>query len=126
MLTIAKGKFVSAAEWENLPKINYVSIYRGPILLTYDARFNDTDFRPESVPQLANPNLKLLSGWKKVPSNNPLILVEGNDVKGKPVRYCDFASAGATGNYYQSWVPVKFNCKDVKFSPKNPCRSQTK
>ncbi len=126
MLTIAKGKFVSATEWANAPKTNYVSIYRGPVLLAYDARFNDTDFKPESIPLLAEPVLKLLPGWKKVPSDNPLILVEGKDAKGKPVRYCDFASAGATGNYYQSWVPVKFNCKDVKFSPKNPRRSQTK
>ena len=125
MMTIAKGKFFTAAEWVNAQKTDYVSIYRGPVLLAYDARFNDTDFKPESIPLLAEPSLKLLPGWENVPSDNPLILVEGKDAKGKPVRYCDFASAGATGNYYQSWVPVRFDCKDVEFSPENPRRSIT-
>jgi len=91
--------------------------------LAYDARFNEGDFAPESVPSLGAPMLKLLPEWEKVPSNNPLILLEGKDANGKPVRYCDFASAGATGNYYQSWVPVGFPCPEVEFSRENPRRS---
>jgi len=125
ILSIGKGAFVpegtkpvAATSGET-----FVSIYRGPVLLAYDARFNEGDFAPESVPSLGAPMLKLLPEWEKVPSNNPLILLEGKDANGKPVRYCDFASAGATGNYYQSWVPVGFPCPEVEFSRENPRRS---
>jgi len=107
--------------WRN-PQSN-VSIYRGPVLLAYDARFNDGDYSAEYVPHLAEPTLKLLPKWTRVPSDNPLILLEGNDEHGNAVRYCDFASAGATGNYYQSWVPVCFPCPEVEFSRENPRRS---
>jgi len=107
--------------WRN-PNSN-VSIYRGPVLLAYDARFNDGDYSSDNVPRLAEPSLKLLPKWTKVPSDNPLILLEGTDEHGHAVRYCDFASAGATGNYYQSWVPVRFPCPEVEFSRENPRRS---
>lgn len=120
-LSIAKGAFVPKGKAVSL--LRYASIYRGPVLLAYDARFNDGDFLPENVPSLAAPALSLLPEWSTVPSDNPLLLVEGKDANGKAVRYCDFASAGATGNYYQSWVPVGFPCPEVEFSKENPRRS---
>ncbi|MCK9414407.1 MAG: glycoside hydrolase family 127 protein [Prolixibacteraceae bacterium] len=120
-LNIAKGPFIPK-ELEP-PAIHSVSIYRGPVLLAYDARFNEGDYTPELIPFLAKPELELLPEWEKVPSDNPLILVEGKSVDGKAVRYCDFASAGATGNYYQSWVPVIFDCPKIEFSRENPRRS---
>ena len=125
MLSLGKGEFVpeGAKPVAATSGETFASIYRGPVLLAYDARFNDEDFAPESVPSLGAPMLKLLPEWKKVPSDNPLILLEGKDADGKPVRYCDFASAGATGNYYQSWVPVGFTCPEVEFSRENPRRS---
>ncbi|MFZ2658369.1 MAG: beta-L-arabinofuranosidase domain-containing protein [Victivallales bacterium] len=124
MLTMAKGEFVPKVAELKMPSIiNIVSIYRGPVLLAYDARFNDGDYSPENIPHLAEPALKLIPKWKKVPSDNPLLLMEGKDGNGNAVRYCDFASAGATGNYYQSWVPVRFKCPEVEFSRENPRRS---
>jgi hypothetical protein len=123
-LNIAKAPFVPSTP-ESVPSAMYgASIYRGPVLLAYDARFNDEgDFSVEKIPHLTEPKLELLPEWKKVPSDNPLILVEGKSVEGKVVRYCDFASAGATGNYYQSWAPVNFECPEVEFSKENPRRS---
>ena len=122
-LNIAKGSFIPEGRKSNNQGIYYTSIYRGPILLAYDARFNDGDYTPQSVPHLAHPVLEILQKWENVPSDNPLILLEGKDVYGKAVRYCDFASAGATGNYYQSWVPVGFQCPELEFSTENPRRS---
>jgi len=121
-LSIAKGAFVPKEKEVSL--LRYASIYRGPVLLAYDARFNDGDFSSENLPPLAAPALELLPEWSAVPSDNPLLLLEGKATDGKPVRYCDFASAGATGNYYQSWVPVGFPCPEVEFSKENPRRSQ--
>ncbi len=125
MLSIGKGAFVpeGAKPVAATSGETFASIYRGPVLLAYDARFNDGDFLPENIPYLAEPALKLVPKWEKVPSDNPLILLEGKDATGKAVRYCDFASAGATGNYYQSWVPVGFQCPEVEFSRENPRRS---
>jgi hypothetical protein len=117
-LSIAKGEFVPKEKEVSL--LRYASIYRGPVLLAYDARFNDGDFSSKNVQSLAVPALSLLPEWSAVPSENPMLLLEGKDANGKPVRYCDFASAGATGNYYQSWVPVGFPCPEVEFSKENP------
>lgn len=74
MLNIAKGTFIPDEEKFRTPVINYASIYRGPILLAYDARFNDGDFTSENIPHLATPALDLLPEWKKVPGDNPWIL----------------------------------------------------
>ncbi len=120
-LSIAKGAFVPKGKEVQL--LRYASIYRGPVLLAYDARFNDGDFSSETVPPLAAPALKLLPEWSTLPSDTPLLLFEGKDANGKSIRYCDFASAGATGNYYQSWVPVGFQSPEVEFSLENPRRS---
>ena len=122
-LNIGKGAFIQKGKESSNQVINYASIYRGPVLLAYDARFNDGDYSPEGVPHLAQPALELLQKWERVPSDNPLILLEGRDTDGNAVRYCDFASAGATGNYYQSWVPVGFQCPELEFSSENPRRS---
>ncbi len=121
VLNIAKGAFIPKEREVSL--LNYASIYRGPVLLAYDARFNDGDYSPGNVPCLAEPALELLPEWTTVPSDNPRLLLEGKDVDGKAVRYCDFASAGATGNYYQSWVPVHVPCPELEFSKANPRRS---
>ena len=79
------------------------SIYRGPVLLTYDRRFNDMD--PGDIPELQAENLagRLLevSGW--IP---PLLLVEFTTSDGRSVRLCDFGSAGEGGTPYLSWLPL--------------------
>jgi len=94
------------------------SLYRGPILLAYDPRHNATD--PERFPVLDAKTLKLrpvkARTWLK-----PWMLFETN---GPKLRLCDFASAGAAGNTYKSWLPVKIP-DDVgnEFTRENPRRS---
>ena len=119
LLSVGKGEFIPKTE----AATQIVSIYRGPILLAYDARFNGGDYSIESVPFLSEPTLELVSERDVVDSDIPLILLSGTDTNGNTVRYCDFASAGATGNYYRSWVPVGFQCSEVEFSRENPRRS---
>jgi len=97
-------------------KPDYASIYRGPLLLAYDIRFNPERDNVTDVPILTMPTLKVEKCLGKT-------LFSGKDIAGKTFRYCTFADAGATGNYYQSWVPVGFPCRPAEFSETNPRRS---
>ena len=83
-----------------------VSIYRGPLLLAYDQRYNSFD--DEALGQV---DLARLSQAKPVasqasspPSLRPWLLVDVPLTEGKTVRLCDFASAGACGSHYRSWL----------------------
>ncbi|MCG3150738.1 MAG: hypothetical protein PCFJNLEI_04239 [Verrucomicrobiae bacterium] len=93
------------------------SIYRGPILLAFDPRHN---IDHERFPMLDADKLKLRPvtdpTWLK-----PWMLFETN---GPKLRLCDFASAGAAGNTYKSWLPVRFPVhSEVAFSGENTFRS---
>jgi DUF1680 family protein len=92
------------------------SIYRGPVLLTYDRRFNDFD--PDAVPELSAAGLqgKLVDSTHWVP---PIVLMEFAAANGTKLRLCDFASAGVTGSPYRSWLPIK-GAPAHAFSERNP------
>jgi DUF1680 family protein len=92
------------------------SIYRGPILLTYDRRFNDMD--PEVVPELKAAGLHgtVTNSTHWLP---PILLMEFAAADDRKLRLCDFASAGVTGSPYRSWVPVS-GAPTHAFSLKNP------
>ncbi len=94
------------------------SIYRGPVLLTYDRRFNDMD--PQTVPVLdaLAINGKLVDAETWLP---PILLVELTTPEGI-LRLCDFGSAGEGGSPYRSWLSVK-NAPSGEFSRANPLRS---
>jgi hypothetical protein len=100
------------------------SVYRGPILLAYDHRYNleraagsrdeprgydewsaQTDYGL-NVPTLDARRMDahpiVWEDWLP-----PLLLLEFNATDGSPVRLCDFASAGVTGTPYMSWLPIK-------------------
>ncbi len=90
-----------------------VSVYRGPVLLCYDRRYNDLD--PDSLPILNPAGLEV----KPVAWGNwlpPRALFELTGADGRRVRLCDFASAGNGGSPYQSWLPVTNGVKDC-FQP---------
>ena len=70
-----------------------VSLYRGPILLTHDQRFNASDDVP--IIDLKKMDVKI----SREP--NVWLLAEVG-----PVRLCDYASAGAAGTWYRSWLPA--------------------
>ena len=99
---------------------NKVSIYRGPILLTYDRRFNE-QVDPDTIPILDAKSLaeKVVSSDVWLP---PIILLEFTGTNGRELRLCDFASAGAGGSPYRSWLQVT-GVAAGSFSPSNPLRS---
>lgn len=98
---------------------NKVSIYRGPILLTYDRRFNTVD--PDQIPTL---DARGLTG--KVTTFNqwlpPMLLMEFKASDGRALRLCDFGSAGVGGSPYRSWLAVT-SCTKSEFKKSNPRRS---
>jgi len=94
------------------------SIYKGPILLTYDRYFNSID--PDNLPELDARNLSTemvsWNGWIK-----PWMLFKCQAKNGSDLFLCDFASAGATGTPYRSWLSVD-GVSPVPFSMDNPKR----
>ncbi|GIV20453.1 MAG: hypothetical protein KatS3mg023_2204 [Armatimonadota bacterium] len=81
-----------------------VSLYRGPILLAYDQRFNAMD--PDEVPTLSLSSLRYAEE-QKTETPPPLLLLRFTGTDGRALRLCDFASAGAAGTVYRSWLPMR-------------------
>lgn len=95
------------------------SIYRGPILLTYDRRLTEQD--PDDIPTL---DAASLTG-RLIPSQSrtaPIVLMEFTAPDGRKLRLCDFGTAGHTGAPYRSWLKVD-GAPKADFSPSNPLRS---
>ena len=94
------------------------SIYRGPILLTYDRYFNTMD--PDNIPTLDANNISVepvpWSGWIQ-----PFMLFKVKAKNGQDVYLCDFASAGVSGTPYRSWLTVE-GVSPTPFSQQNPMR----
>jgi len=79
------------------------SIYRGPILLAYDPRYNSMD--PDDVPEfdarsLAYEPVEWAGGLP------PWMLLRLVAEDGRHLVLCDYASAGTTGTYCRSWLPI--------------------
>lgn len=80
------------------------SIYCGPILLTYDPRYNTMD--PDDVPPLDARDLQAEPvRWTRWPA--PWMLFRFKATDGRDLLLCDFASAGSTGTPYRSWLPIQ-------------------
>lgn len=81
-----------------------VSLYRGPILMAFDPVYNSTD--PDEIPILdaLSLDLKMTSTSRQF---QPLVLLKVKSVDGRDITLCDFATAGAYGNYYRSWLKVR-------------------
>lgn len=80
------------------------SLYRGPLLLAYDRRFNAID--PEDVPALDLARLEASpipwrGGWPA-----PWLLLRVPCADGRALVLCDFASAGMAGTPYRTWLPA--------------------
>lgn len=117
------------------------SIYRGPLLLAFDHRYNL---------HLAPPHEKKVRDkdqWKQFQSTEmlnipaldartlkfkparwadwlpPFLLLEVVAGDGKRVRLCDYGSAGTGGTPGVSWLPVRNAPPPVPFSRANPLRS---
>ncbi len=99
-------------------------IYRGPILLTYDPRFNPQR-EGRDLPTINAAGMVLTpvqhDGWLK-----PAGLWETTGIDGQPIRLCDFGHAGLAGNGYYSWLPVRMpESLTTPFTRENPLRSRT-
>ena len=119
--SLTMGKDDLRAEVAKMSDMNRpwrTSIYRGPILLAYDPRFNCD----EDIPVLSAEGLR----GKRVTADTwlkPWLLVEVSAGNGRTVRLCDFGSAGTAGHAYRSWLPVTFPKKPAaEFSRNNPLR----
>lgn len=90
-----------------------ISIYRGPLLLAYDARFNTLD--PHELPELDGRSLAIEpQAWEgPIP---PWFLASLRDAAGHGYRVCDLSSAGQTGTHYRSWLPAS----GVAAEPEHP------
>ena len=98
---------------------NKVSIFRGPILMTYDRRLNSMD--PDEIPALDAASLK--GKQKRAKDGLPTIVqMEYTAADGRKLRLCDFGSAGEGGSPYVSWLKVD-NISKTPFAPDNPLRS---
>jgi hypothetical protein len=95
------------------------SIYRGPILMAYDRRFNAID--SPDIPPL---DARALDGKPTRSSGTlpPILLIEYPAASGGSLRLCDFASAGADGSPYRSWLKVD-HVDAMPFRRDNPRRA---
>ena len=98
---------------------NRASIYRGPVLLTYDRRLNEMD--PGEIPVLDAKGLKgrLVENGDWLPT---LVKMVFKGVDGRKMTLCDFASAGEGGSPYVSWLKVE-NVAKSSFTTESPLRS---
>lgn len=121
------------------------SVYRGPVLLTFDHRYNlhlppagEKKMRQYdkglplcveasvdcglNVPSLdaAHMSGRLVEWEDWIP---PALLLEFQATDGSTVRLCDFGSAGEVGTPYRSWLPIVNAPETAPFSRDNPLRS---
>jgi DUF1680 family protein len=83
-----------------------VSVYRGPILLAWDQSLNGFD--EDAIPALdarALAGASLEPGPRRAGPLEPWLAVRVRGAKDEEIVLCDFASAGARGTRYRSWLP---------------------
>lgn len=92
----------------DLEQAGNVSLYRGPILLCVDDRFKSSNSIKIDVNKLNEAKLTAIDDTikKSAAAYPPWLVVDLPTSNGKTLRLVDFASAGATGGGYQSWLPA--------------------
>ncbi|MHB0960119.1 MAG: beta-L-arabinofuranosidase domain-containing protein [Pirellulaceae bacterium] len=90
-----------------------MSVYRGPLLLAYDVLLND-NAPPDPVPctpsdlQQARVSFPASApDQARIGRFSPWLIVDVPRGDGTVLRLCDFASAGARGSHYVSWLPAE-------------------
>lgn len=85
-----------------------VSVYRGPILLAYDQK--DNPFDAEAIPALAPSSLEKPELLAADSSSRdwfaPIVRVRVKGEGGRELVLRDYATAGAWGTQYRSWLPA--------------------
>ncbi len=116
------------------------SIYRGPILLAYDHRYNLKNVNASDLQIRDIKEWDPITCMLKIPPVDavkmkskrvqwddwlpPQLLLEFDAANGETVRLCDFGSAGEAGTPYCSWLPVTRCPETPKFSKENPQRTR--
>ena len=83
-----------------------VSVYRGPLLVAWDQRFNPFD--EEAIPPFECVVRRVPAaglGAGTVDQPQPWVVVEARGARDEPLRLVDFATAGSTGTRYRTWLP---------------------
>jgi DUF1680 family protein len=89
-----------------------MSVYRGPLLLAYDLLLNENgppDPAPCTPAELAKARLAFPTpapDQARIGRFAPWLIVDVPRADGTALRLCDFASAGARGSHYVSWLPA--------------------
>jgi DUF1680 family protein len=97
------------------------SLFRGPLLLAYDPRFDVHD--PRDLPPLEAGQIgETEAAWTNPPQ--PLLLRGLSAANGPKIVLCDFASAGAAGTPYVSWLPMHDTIPQP-FTRMNPSRTRS-
>jgi DUF1680 family protein len=101
-----------------------VAVYHGPLLLAYDPRFDRYDpvRLPVLDPRREESGDEKAGGRGAATATAPLVLLRFPTADGGTIALCDFASAGAAGNRYVSWLPAR-GLKPVPFRRENPLRA---
>jgi len=90
-----------------------VSLYRGPLLLTYDQAqnaFDEDGIPPVNPAKLADARVVEIKARGERTSaatgavSEPWLVMDVPTADGRPLRLVDFASAGASGTRYRSWL----------------------
>ncbi len=89
-----------------------VSLYRGPLLLAIDQKYNafdEGDIPPIDLSRLerAEHREPRPAGGSLTKFLSPWVLVDVPAAEGKSLLLCDFASAGAAGTRYRSWLAAQ-------------------
>jgi DUF1680 family protein len=83
-----------------------ISLYRGPILLTFDRRFNEINFLEIPLLDVNRLSGELIEWQGRIP---PIILMKFSMENDQNLYLCDFGSAGEGGTPYKSWLPIGKN-----------------
>jgi len=79
------------------------SLYKGPLLLAYDQKHNTLE--RHELPDLDYNNIELRPA-KTDAWHQPIVLFETTGMDGRTFYLTDFATAGAHGTAYRSWLPI--------------------
>jgi hypothetical protein len=81
-----------------------ISLYRGPLLLAYDQKYNAYDSSEVGAVDYRDLSYEMI----EPPAGRfpPMVFLRFKSVEGREMNLCDFASAGAYGTEYLCWLPV--------------------
>jgi len=97
------------------------SIFVGPLLLAFDPHYNTLD--ENELPRVNPYRLRVAQRLAPFDAFEPIVLCEVAGKDGRPMRLCDFATAGAHGNAYRTWLEAGNHATPprwLKYAPLRP------